>query len=806
MKPEYFLCVMLVCAAALSQEGASRISPISRHDAETLTRWLLPLPKELKFLGIADVPIDELFVRTDESPSELIQCAAKELNERLGTQRRDKRLAVLIGVKSSPMFRDLRDIPDIESVRNADQAYAILPVPSAGGGSIRGIALIGRTEVGAYYAAKTFMQLLDGAQALASSGGAKGVPIARIRDFPDLEERGEWGGSANEDVEWFADMKMNLVESHCRYGYDEDGKVFAEVDQELVRRCRTHAVRFVAIVSHLDQLASRGIFRKYPEVKGVRASDRLAETLFPVCWSKPNAWKAIADWVCAVASQPGVEYINLWLSECSGTQCACPECKKTSQYEMEAKVAVAAYRAAQKVNPRLKFRILLTQGSYNTNDKVLAVVPRDVGITYYSGSATYNSNQEPMIYPLLEKYAAEGGWLGCYPQLTASWRIVSPWSCPQFIRFRMNEFVQKKLRCLCGYATPSNRFYDFNVTAAAEWSWNSTGRNEREFAIAWATRRRLPQPGKVADWAVTLGPVGWDIYGAHVPYPWFFGSVAAYLRKGALPPLGEEPFKYIKTEEEMEQNLAACERAMKLAREIGAPALIYETQTITGYMKMLKTLHQLSLLIAKKKSLNEDEKQRAAGMMKELDAATDAVVEGLKKWKEAVAPDIYTSRFLDTIRYTEQTTADVSSVLVRLGVRDEKFPYRPHRIGAWKTKDFAAGADIRKQWDVSFYITEPGRYRVRFLYEKGWYGLRINRVALAAADPKAPDKLVEVAVDDHVGSTGHHPKNEIYILELKKYDPNLKYFILADVHGRPPDAPEERRGCNGTVMMRKLPD
>ena len=64
----------------------------------------------------------------------------------------------------------------------------------------------------------------------------------------------------------------------------------------------------------------------------------------------------------------------------------------------------------------------------------------------------------------------------------ASWRIVCPWSGPQFIKYRMTEFVDKNLKCLVGYATPNNRLYDFNVTAAAEWSWNAHGRDERAFA------------------------------------------------------------------------------------------------------------------------------------------------------------------------------------------------------------------------------------------------------------------------------------------------------------------------------------
>ena len=151
-------------------------------------------------------------------------------------------------------------------------------------------------------------------------------------------------------------------------------------------------------------------------------------------------------------------------------------------------IGASRWEAAKRVKPDLRLRILLTQGSYQSNDQVLAAVPPEVGITYYDGGRTYNSSREPMIYPLLVKYVRADRWLGCYPQLTASWGVVCPWSGPQFIKARMSEFAAKHLQCLCGYAWPSNRFYEFNVTAAAEWSWNVGGRSEREFSLAWATR------------------------------------------------------------------------------------------------------------------------------------------------------------------------------------------------------------------------------------------------------------------------------------------------------------------------------
>jgi hypothetical protein len=52
---------------------------------------------------------------------------------------------------------------------------------------------------------------------------------------------------------------------------------------------------------------------------------------------------------------------------------------------------------------------------------------------------------------------------------------VAPWSAPEFIKFRMKEYVDKKRKSVCAYVLPNNVLYDFNVTAAAERSWNVGG-------------------------------------------------------------------------------------------------------------------------------------------------------------------------------------------------------------------------------------------------------------------------------------------------------------------------------------------
>jgi hypothetical protein len=281
-----------------------------------------------------------------------------------------------------------------------------------------------------------------------------------------------------------------------------------------------------------------------------------------------------------------------------------------------------------------------------------------------------------MIYPLLADFANRGRWLGCYPQLTASWRIVCPWSGPQFIKYRMTEFVDKGLSCLCGYATPDNRFYDFNVTAAAEWSWNAHGRSEHEFSAAWATRRGLSDPDKAAEWAVMLGPVAWDVYASRVPYNQFFGSAARMVARREPPASLVESgtFRHFPTVRDMDADLATCEKALALAKELREPALIVETEVIQGYVEMIKAIYVIAEAVAGQEGLEPTEKQLVQSAFDELVQAGRHTTEALDAWKKTAAPDCTAPRIADTVNVTRQTVVDVGKALAPFGTKQTENP------------------------------------------------------------------------------------------------------------------------------------
>ena len=774
-------------------------------------RWLLPLPKQVTINKKAELSSAEVKLTLAKGASDVVQTAAEELRslfqEKSGHDCRSGQFEILMGVCDANGNLGGMVVPDanqLAGVPNARQAYVIRPA-----GDTR-LVLTALDERGVYYAAQTLRQLLENQ----FRDGKVMIPLVRVTDWPDLTERGLWGGSANRDVVWMAQHKMNLVESHVDLGMTEDGRGRAQADQQLIDLGRSHALKLVPVITHLNGLGRRGLYAAYPEIRGQgeRAGHPTHKDLVAPCCSQPKLTEILTDWMNALASQDGVTDICAWLSELGNQYCDCEKCRQAGvgQYALETRCLVKAYREVCKKHPGLGLRILLTQGSYSSNDKVLAEIPSDVAVTYYDGGRTYDSSRDPMIYPLLEQYVGKGGWLGCYPQLTASWRIVCPWSGPQFIRYRMNEFVDKKLKCLCGYATPDNRLYEFNVLAAAEWSWNSKGRDEREFATAWATRRGFENPDAVAEWAVTLGPVGWDVYGSRIPSSQFFGRTAAMVTRRRKPTLGDGMFRYFPTVEHIEDDLAACKKALSLAEQIDEPLLITETQVIQGYVRMVKAIHTIAQQASTSKAPAYEERivlQKALGS---LSTAGMETAEALDSWESLCSEGTDThlggSRFLDTVDVTEQTVADIARSLEKLGVRNPIGTYLREEIGKWVTEDFDDGPRITKKFDVTSYVKTPGVYEVGFKYTSGWNGLRVYRVALVSTALKftdKPDEQTELSADEHQGSAAVRNRDNVYTVTLERRDPGARYCIVADVQGTPSHGrPPERQGCNGSVWMK----
>ena len=185
----------------------------------------------------------------------------------------------------------LPDDSELLALPNADQAYRIRPVEN-------GLELAGTTGVGVLYAARTLAQLVR--VGIADQGPAEvEMPLATILDWPDLAERGEWGGNAAWDLASTAPLKMNLVEVGVLPGFDEHGtlrltRITPPIDQE----ARALGVKALPYVPHLGDLGkTTNLFQWRPELMGTPdPSQPLPPDYKPsICFSKPAAAEFLAE-------------------------------------------------------------------------------------------------------------------------------------------------------------------------------------------------------------------------------------------------------------------------------------------------------------------------------------------------------------------------------------------------------------------------------------------------------------------------------------------------------------------------------
>ncbi len=788
--------VMLALLSCCVTGNAAEVVPVPAPEAARWLDHLIPLPKEISVQRAVRLPAGEVVVSVPEAAGPAAQRGAELLRAALAGPEGAPAATGSFQIRLALADAGSATARRLSELRNSDQAYTIAPEGD------QALVLTALADQGLYYAALTVRDLI----AARAEGGVVTIPLLTVTDWPDLAERGLWGGNSANDIEWMAAHKMNLVETHVRLGVDEQGRGTAAVSAQMLELARSNALKLVPIVPHLEQIESTGIFERLPQTAGRGDPEKWAKSghVRPACWSQPDTVRVLGDWMVALAGHEGVTDLCVWLSE-NAVKCECEQCADKNQFALETAAILAGYERARQVKPDLGLRILLTQGSYESNELVLSMVPPGVGVTYYHGGKTYDSSRDPMIYPLLEQWAARGNWLGCYPQLTASWRIVCPWSGPQFIRYRMTEFVDKGLSCLCGYATPNNRLYEFNIAAAAEWSWNAHGRDETQFARAFFTRRGLADPEAAAEWAVTLGPVGWDIYGGRIPYYWVYGSAAASLEARRAPTLGTGWYRYLETPERFEEDLAAVARATEIAQRLDDPLLIVETKVIGGYLTMLKMFYDMSVIVASPQPPTEEQRQQLNEQMYAMAQAAADAADGLQAWESTCGGGIGGSRLLDTIDCTERAARAAGKALRPFGIQDPGALYVQIVAGKWTEEDFVDSRRITKIWEVTEAVSGADVYEARFNYRSGWHGLHIHRAALACAPADAPDNRTELVVDQHDGAAAATNRDNVYRLKLDQYDPNLRYFLVAEITGTPnTNQPANRRNCRGDVTFRRV--
>jgi len=640
----HFVC-SLVCSVALiagAADASGAIRPVPGQDETSWKHHLIPLPKHIRFEGRTEVAANQVGISIAAEPGPLVEQAVKELTAALGSP--DEPVATEDAAFTIAFRQGGPEAERLAHLPNADQAYRIIPAVEGSG-----LVLTARTPMGLYYAAKTLQQLI---KARARDGKVV-MPLVDVADWPDLKDRGLWGCYSFLHISWLSDRKMNYMEQLANTRVVSRQRTSVELSrpkQVMLTQGPSHAVQPVPIVVHLELQHGGGLFDVYPELRA-QGGEKGA-----ICYAQPVMVDILADWIAGFAEMPGVSEVDVWMSENLHGKggCRCPKCRKRNRDLQEAGVIVSAWQKARKRAPGLGLRILTSEETYDSNEKMLADLPPAVGIWYYESLLTYTTGRSPMVPAYLEQLAGEGRVVGVCCNLTPIVALTHPFTGAAFVHYRMNEFVRKGMTSLLGFPTPRIPLTAFNVEAAAEWSWNATGRSTREFAHAWAVRQRTNDPELFAEWSETLGPVAWDVYGSDWPLHGqrkALKSVTEHLKAGTLPGLGEltgafrSPFGDIKTVEQLNEDVAQARKAVVLARRLEDQAALQESLVVQGYINSLKALWELRCLITPEGVAAKDRAATERYVEMYLDGLEQARA-ALPKWLTAVMPEAKAEDYL----------------------------------------------------------------------------------------------------------------------------------------------------------------
>ncbi len=581
-------CVVMVFADCQSAEKKRNC-----NDVKKWTNRVIPLPHEVTVTGSMIVPIKDVQCSgAVKAPQQTIiskllkpfpdKCQSPAVNIKLGLVS-DSGLGVPANIKQR-----------LSGLPNKDQAYAI--ISSSQGGNLD-IILTANTGKGLLYATRTFMQMLRFPVKIAPETRIE-IPIVNIIDWPDIGERGIWGGWMNENsINWLAARKLNFIDYALSYGRlglkrGPDGPICNLIlKADLIKYAKSQGITYMPRITHLDWLTQyKQIREAYPEILGVGVKhSKIGRGGFSPCASNPLLKKILAGWMESAAKRK-IDEMAFWTTEYDG-HCKCPKCINENQHALEARAIIAAWREVRKKYPDFKVRIFVSTDVIrnlkgvnppDTLKKIIKEIPPEIGIeracygikdksgmltdpefdkiikdgyrlySFRTNIGYYNMRFAVTAYKPYYNALIKRGWLG-----GVAWMVIP-----------LNIFSRDHSQC-------KRIFDDVQVDGLAEWSWNNNGRTIKEFAVAFATCNNYRHPEKFGEWVEIM--------------PRFALNFNDDKYRFKLVVTGKSR---IPSEKTFSKLLARCAKGMALAQEIGEPAWILESKIITAKIRMNKIINR----------------------------------------------------------------------------------------------------------------------------------------------------------------------------------------------------------------------
>jgi len=588
--------------------GAEELS-LSKERETRVTRFLHPLPKELRLKGTASrVPVAGWAVEGATGPSTREEQMAADFSERweerFGTPANagEAKLRIVAGlVKTSAAIqeaatRGLFDARYLASRRHPEQAYALATEVNDQQVTV---TIAANGTAGLYYGLVTLDQLTKSL----STRDAIVLPHANIVDWPDIRLRGSWtvlshhGKDEKALQEYdrtlreYSRWKCNLAEAWHLFAdkLSPEGKVKAywTYPKDVIEFGKRYAVEVFPGTGHITGKAGPPDMReRFP---GAAGTPKVPERkIYSLCHSSPDTREMLVQYLASIASQ--FDFAEIWMTELEGPRgcCHCPQCKGNlrTAFVKETETLMHAYREARKLNPKFRIILGLTQGSYPHNLAMLKHIPKEVILNFYNGKMTYRTYFKVYnLPPSAQEMQRMGYTLGSTPSPIET-LMKFPFQTPQYCRLLCGEAEDRHLDFVMLQLFPDPFAQGFNAQACAEFLWNSSGRTAEEFTIAWAARKGWDRPEEAA---AIIHLTEYAARGLHCNSMRDMVDAIVRFMLGRDRASSSTYLRFeFRTHEEMARVRSLCEEGAARAKRLKTPELLASCELLTLYATILE--------------------------------------------------------------------------------------------------------------------------------------------------------------------------------------------------------------------------
>ena len=322
----------------------------------------------------------------------------------------------------------------------------------------------------------------------------------------------------------------------------------------------------------------------------------------------------------------------VWMSEYAG-QCECAACLKEGQFRAEVRSAVYAWKEAKKTYPKLKLSIFFGIGGPPNRypdqqiKDIVASLPPEVTMRASLGCDGPDGN-------LLKEFAAQGKRIARFNVVSYQWlrtKYVSTDVRERMQAIAADKYIGAWQMTPGGYITNNDgyrKMFNFRLSAMAEYSWNIGGRDEKQFAEAWAARQGYKNPEMFISWLDAIQTP----QSAREQGCWKETLASTWIGNLTAMVADKKWNNSFFTAEQAEQGARKCEEAVALAERMGAKDLTAEARQLAAYCRLEQAGNRLVTALqngAAKEASATAERQLKEALSSYVQARTNAAAFGI---------------------------------------------------------------------------------------------------------------------------------------------------------------------------------